>query len=345
MKDETFLAIGTYTGRGSQGIYGMTMDKNGKFRGEVRLLAEQESPSYMCINRSKTVLYAVSEPDRGAGWMRAYRTDKDFLCLSERRSAGGPLCHIMLPVSEDRAIVSSYLDATIQVYPLNRMGEYKELFCLRRHIGGSRRTERQDSAHVHSITATPEGKYVIACDLGTDQLVVYYMDKDSTKLRLEREKTLNLPDGTGPRHMVFSPDGQKAYVVGELSSEVLVLDYEVNRGFTLIQRISSRQGSGENRAAAIRITRDGKYLYVSNRGEDTIMSFRVHRDGKLTQEEAVFVQGHTPRDFILTEDERYLICANQDSDNVVSFERSEMGTLQLRDEYKGIREPVCLLSW
>jgi 6-phosphogluconolactonase len=242
-------------------------------------------------------------------------------------------------------IVSSYLDATVQVYPLGRRGDFQPLFCLRRHIGKSVVAGRQDQAHVHSMTASPDGRYVIACDLGTDQLVVYYMDPDSTKLRLERTMTTSLPAGSGPRHMLFSPDGQRAYVVGELSSEVLVLTYRPGQPFRVQQRISCREGEKENLAAAIRMTADGRKLYVSNRGEDTIACFQVQPDGSLRYQAAVPTGGQSPRDFILTPDERFLVCANQNSDNLVSFARDDEGTLRYRDTYAGISQPVCTLCW
>ena len=341
------IAVGTYTDRDSRGIYELRMDEKGRFSAHSRLLAEQESPSYFCMNRVHTILYAVSEPASGAGQLCAYRIDKGFARFSERLSAAGPLCHILLPAAQDRVIVCSYEEAVVQVYPLNGTGGYQELFCLRRHTGSGPTAGRQDRAHPHSAVMTPDETNVVVCDLGSDQLVVYYMDPNSTKLRLEREKTFRLPAGTGPRHMVFAPNGRRAYVVGELSGEVLVCWYDPKEGFALQQRIPTWEG-GAGLPAAIRMRRNGSGLYVSTRlaGEEGRLTyFEVQKDGSLIRRQECPSGGQTPRDFILTEDERFLICANQESDNLVSFACDKAGRLQPVDEYPGISRPACLQVW
>ena len=335
------LGVGTDADRGGRGIYGLLTGEDGRFSGEARLLSEQKDVSCFCYDSERGVLYAGSAPEGGEpGLAAAYRTASlKLACFSCLVTAGGPLTHAAMPPARDRLAVCSGQDASVQIYPLGEEGDLQPLFCMRRHAERSTGPERRER-RIGSAAFTPDGRYAVVCDQGTDQLVVYYMDRDSTKLRLEREKTFCLPPGTGPRDLLFSPDGRQAYVTGQHSHQLLILVYDPEQGFSLQdQRETGKSPEG------LRLTANGRDLYTVNRDEGTITHFRLTEEGLADRQESLPVGG-TPRDLILGAEDRYLICALQEPDRLISLRRDpETGNLEPLDEYGTVPGPCCLQLW
>lgn len=349
-----FIYLGTQTQKDSKGIYGMRISSEGKLLEPPRLLAEQPSPTYFYLSRDRSWLYAVSEPGGGQkGIICVYEADPQTQMLtlhSKRQAAGRGLCHITMDPQERYAVVTCYEDATIQVYPVDAEHRLTPMFCLKRHSGSGPILERQEKAHAHSAVFSPDGKYMVVCDLGTDELIVYTMNYASGKLHRGFGINVKMPAGSGPRHLVFSPDGRYVYVACELSSELITLSYDAEKGFQILERTSTLSpefSADRNYPSAIRITKDGRDLYVSNRGEDTIAHFRVDPvSGHAELKNSYSTRGWYPRDFILTEDERLLIVANQLSENMAIFRRDpETGELELTEENLIVNAPVALQEW
>ena len=348
---EYYIYLGTYTNKGSKGIYGMRISEEGKLMEGLRLLAEQPSPTYFYLSRNRQFLYAVSEPGEGErGATYVYEIDpqtKALDLIGKRTAAGRGLCHITMDKQERFAVVTCYPQATVQVYPIDQRGRVTEMFCLKRHSGSGPVADRQECAHAHSAYFTPDGLYLVVCDLGIDELVLYTMNEETGKLHRAFGKSVIMPAGCGPRHMVFSPDGHFAYVVCELSSELVTLCYKGEEGFSILERtscLSPEFHSERSFASAIRITKDGRDLYVSNRGEDSIAHFKVDvHNGHAQLVKSYSTRGWYPRDFILTEDENLLIAANQLSENMAIYKRNpKTGALELTDEQTIVNAPVAL---
>lgn len=348
---EYYIYLGTYTTKDSKGIYGMRISEEGKLVEELQLMAEQPSPTYFYLSKDRSLLYAVSEPGEGEkGATYVYEIDpqtKALDLISKRTAAGRGLCHINMDKQERYAVVTCYSDATVQVYPIDHKGRVTEMFCLKRHTGSGPVVGRQEEAHAHSAYFTPDGLYLVVCDLGIDELVLYTMNHESGKLHRAFGKNVTMPAGCGPRHMVFSPDGHFAYVVCELSSELITLSYNGEEGFTILERMSCLSPefhSERSFASAIRITKDGEDLYVSNRGEDSIAHFKVNvQSGHAELVKSYSTRGWYPRDFILTEDEKLLIAVNQLSENMAIYKRDlKTGALELTDEQTIVNAPVAL---
>jgi len=348
---EYYIYLGTYTNKGSEGIYGMRISEEGKLIDQLQLMAEQPSPTYFYLSKDRCFLYAVSEPGEGEkGATYVYEIDpgtKKLDLISKRTAAGRGLCHINMDKQERYAVVTCYPDATVQVYPIDHKGRVTEMFCLKRHTGSGPVVGRQEEAHAHSAYFTPDELYLVVCDLGIDELVLYTMNYESGKLHRAFGKNVTMPAGFGPRHMVFSPDGRFAYVVGELSSELITLRYKGEEGFEIIDCVSSLSPefhSERSFASAIRITKDGENLYVSNRGEDSIAHFKVNvQNGHAELVKSYSTRGWYPRDFILTEDEKILIAVNQLSENMAIYKRDlKTGALELTDEQTIVNAPVAL---
>lgn len=342
---DQYVYIGTYTERGSQGIYGFWLYDDGR-ASEPKLLAEEVSPTYLC-QRGK-LLYAVGEPSEGPGFVSAYRIDSktnelSFLNRVEAPSLG--ICHIIMDPTESFLLVTSYFDATIQVYRILSDGRIGDMTEYRKRHGHGPHPVRQPVAHAHSCCFTPDGKYVMVCDLGTDDLVAYTLDTDTGKLLEVPEKSVKVPAGYGPRHMVFHPNGRYAYVAAEIVDRVLVYSYDAERGFTQLQDLPAtlREDPGYT-AAAIRVTRDGRHLYVSNRGEDTLMHYTIGDDGMLQPCNRISSQGQIPRDFALDGGDRWVICANQDSDTLAIYRRDpDSGTLSPSQVFDTVSMPVAVV--
>lgn len=348
-----YIYLGTQTNKGSKGIYGMSISADGKLEEQPQLLMQQPSPTYFYLNHNRDFLYAVSEPGEGEkGLICAYAVNpqtKELSLHSKKVAAGRGLCHIEMDQAEQYAVVVCYEEATIQVYPIDAYHKLMPMFCLRRHIGSGPVQERQERAHAHSAAFTRDGEYVVICDLGMDELTVYKMNYETGKLHRAIGMNVKMPPGSGPRHMVFSPDGNYAYVACELSSEVITLAYDKEKGFRILERVSTLSPefpSERNYPAAIRITQDGRQLYVSNRGEDSIALFKVNpQNGHISLQNTYSTRGWYPRDFIITRDERFLIAVNQLSENMVIFRREpETGELTLTDEKTIVNAPVALME-
>lgn len=334
----------------SEGIYEILVNEEGKVVEGPILSYAQASPSYFALSEDKKRLYAVSEPGNDQkGSIDAYRIEEGALVrFSHQDSAGSGLCHVCLDKNEKNLIAIGYHDATVQVYPLDENGAMTPMFCLRHHVGQGPVADRQEAAHAHSAFFTPDHKYVYICDLGIDTLVAYEMAEETGKLRRAQEMNVSCPPGSGPRHLIFSPCGRFCYVACELSSMVLVYRYDPEKGMTFLQEVSSDTAhfdNGANYPAAIRMSRDGKWLYVSNRGEDTIAIFGVNSEtGLLDHAVSYSTMGWYPRDFILTEDEKFLIALNQLTDNLVIYRVTDGTQLVKTDERLIIQKPIAIVE-
>lgn len=352
------IYLGCYTDQNTpggsepaRGIYRLNVSEDGKLTSKPVLAAEQVSPAYFYLTKDGSTLYSVSEPEKEKGSMASFHVSDDRQSLtlqSERTAAGKGLCHVTMDPSEKNLIVTCYSEATIQSYPI-RSGQITPMFSLRHHMGSGPVVGRQEAAHAHSVTFTPEGDYAVVCDLGMDMLKVYTVIEETGKLHRATSRNFQAPAGSGPRHMVFSPNGKFAYVACELSSEVLVLSYSREKGFSLLEKVSTLSpqfSSASNYPAAIRMTRDGKFLYVSNRGEDTIAAFAADPEsGDIRLLASSSTRGWYPRDFILTCDETLLLAVNQMSDNLVIYKRDpDSGRISLTDEQPMPQKPVALVD-
>lgn len=350
--------LGDYTDQKSdadapkaEGIYRFTVSDQGKVEKGPQLVVKTMSPSYFAQSDDRKFLYTVEEPTTGAkGAYGVYQClpDGGLKKISTQLAPGDGLCHIALSPDRRAVVGICYMDGTVQVLPLSEGGELSPLSCLIRHIGSGPNKARQSQAHTHSTTFTPDGRYAIVCDLGMDMLTAYRLT-DKGQLQEEEGHSFHLPGGCGPRHMVFSPDGKFAYVACELSSEVMELSYDTDKGFDLlgiVKTVPDTFTREPNYPAAIRLTKDGRHLYVSNRGEDSISLFYVdQKTGLLTRIENVPTMGRYPRDFILTRDEKFVLAPNQESGNLTVYRRDEKtGKLTPTDTQVMIQKPICLVE-
>ncbi|MDR1970789.1 MAG: lactonase family protein [Treponema sp.] len=341
-----FGYIGTYTeGSGnSKGIYSFVMDADTGLIEDIHLAAESRNPAYLAVGPSRRFLYAVNEvasyDDRPHGMVSAYAVglDGSLKFLNRKSSGGAGPCHISIHRGGNFAVAANYGEGTLGVLPIGEDGKLGNPVQIIRYQGSGPNEKRQEQAHAHSFTFAPDSANGFACDLGSDKVMLYRFDAKARAPLIPWEKPFaEAIPGCGPRHGVFHPKGNYAYVLDELKSTVEVYAYSEGRSFERTQVISSlpkRTGRTESIAAAIKIRADGKFVYASNRGHDSIAVLKVLSNGSLDFVEAVPSGGKHPRDFTLDPGGNYLLALNRDSDNLVVFKISQRtGTLKKEREY------------
>ncbi|QUL55419.1 lactonase family protein [Paenibacillus tritici] len=344
--NEVLFYIGTYNSEKEEAILLGALDKE---TGEMRVMGGTKgilNPSYLAVNPAQTVLYAVSEQDEGEVHAFAINPgSKALQPLGGRATGGGAPCYVSVAPQGDYIFVSNYTGGNVNVFPLNPDGALQEMSSQVKHEGSGTRSDRQEAPHPHSVIPDKTGGHVLVCDLGLDQIVFYRVEEG--KLATHRE--VELPPGSGPRHLAVHPSRQWIYLVNELNNTVTVFANDEPQGnLKLLQNISSLPehytAGSDDTAADIHVSPCGRYLYVSNRGHDSIALFHIdNATGLLEAEDWVISGGRTPRNFALIGG--MLLAANQNSGNIASFRiDSETGRLIPTGNELEVTAPVCLIA-
>jgi 6-phosphogluconolactonase len=345
--------FGTYTGAKSRGVYVSRFDV---VRGKLtapRLAAEMRNPSFLVVHPNGEYLYAVGEVgDFGAeknGVVVSFRIDRatgQLSRLNEQPSGGSEPCHLAIDPSAARVLVANYGSGSIAAFPVKDRGELGAQSCVVQHRGSSANPQRQEGPHAHFITPDPAKRFALVCDLGLDQVLLYRLDKKSMNLTANEPPFASLKPGSGPRHLVFHPNGRYVYVINEMASSVTVFGYDAQAGrLSEVETVSTLPNTvkGENSCAEVQIHPSGKFLYGSNRGHNSLARFAVDpKTGKLTFLDCQPSGGKTPRHFAIDPSGRWLLSENQDSDNVLVFRIDAAdGRLQPTGESIEVGAPVC----
>jgi len=285
------------------------------------------NPAFLVVHPNRRWLYSVSETSEtregGSSAVWALRFERAtetapvvIQPLNAQSSGGGGPCHLRLDATGRWLFVSNYSTGSLSVLPLLPNGTIGELSDHVQHHGSSVNPQRQKGPHVHSVTLSPDNRFAIVADLGTDQLVIYQFDATAGKLSAHRQVRTRL--GAGPRHTVFHPNGRVVYVANELNSTVTVYDYDAaHGGMRELQTLDTLPPEApENTVADIHVLPSGKRVYVSNRGHNSVAAFDVNADGRLTRIAVLSCGGNWPRNFALAPDARFMLVANQYSDEV-----------------------------
>ncbi|MDO5517583.1 MAG: lactonase family protein [Clostridium sp.] len=318
--------IGTYTDSGSEGIYRINFNANNKKIEKFNLAYRVENPTYFAIDKERHILYSPCKINDGAGVSSfKYWQEQDSLNLvnyhvSEKRQP----CHLFVDSDKQILITSNYHENKMTVYNTLE-GIILNYPQIGSHEGKGSHPERQDRPHIHCSILTNDKKYILSADLGIDKLVVYELEKGKINQRIDL--SFSFPSGTGPRHIV-SGSSDCYYVISELTSEIFVLKYkpEEKSLFEHVQTISSvsPEYDGAKSGAAIRIHPSNKFLYTSDRGNNSINLFSIMPDGKLKYLTSFSSEGDSPRDFNIDPSGNFLFCANENSNNVAIFSISRV---------------------
>jgi 6-phosphogluconolactonase len=328
--------------------------KTGKLKPH-KIVKNVVEPSFLTIDTNRRFLYAVNETGefegKKSGAVSSFAIDQktgDLQFLNEQASLGGAPCFITTTNDSKFALVANYLGGNISVFPIEKNGKLGASIALAQHTGFGPNKDRQEAAHAHSITLDRNNRFAFAADLGIDRLMIYQFDDKSGKLKPnEVQPYFEAKPGAGPRHFIFHPNGKFAFLINELNSSITSLLYDEKLG-TLkeIQTVPSlpKAFDGANTCADIHVSPNGKFLYGSNRGHDSIVSYRIGKnDGKLEFIEHTPTGGKRPRNFAIDPTGKYLLAANQDSDSIVVFQiDKKTGKLSANGRSADVPTPVCL---
>lgn len=332
--------LGTYTDRESQGIYLYNLSSEGILSQE-KLMATSENPSFLAMDKDKKTLLAVNELDKGT--VESYQITADNLNRLSRSASGGAHPCFITVNEQGYVLTANYTGGNTGLLRLNDEGKLSPLLDTLQHSGKSV-TDRQQAPHAHSAWFAPDGSDIIAVDLGTDEL--WFSTIENDQLQPATPQKLSMEPGAGPRHLTFHPNGQWAYVINELNNSVTKVTREESGEYTKGDSWSTlpEDFSGESYCADIHISSDGKFVYASNRGHNSIAIFGVDDStGSLTLINTEPVRGQWPRNFAFSPGENFLLVANQHSNNITCFKRdNQSGLLEFVSKVDA-PTPVCIL--
>jgi 6-phosphogluconolactonase len=341
------LFAGTYTVGGGKGFYLVDLDPGMEKFNLVSVSDAGPNPSYLCISQKRGLIYAANETMKfkgatGGGVTTLRMNDKNGSVekINELSVPNGSPCYISLSPGDEFLFLANYVGGSITVVKLDNKGIPDKITDTILY-----EAEEGNVSHPHMISFNPAGKFVYVTDLGLDRIVIYNFNSVSGRLEQIQDGIVKLQKGAGPRHFVFSSDGKMMYVINELNSTISTFDVVTNGGLKLIQTITTLDEGfkGESFCADIHIGGNGEFLYGSNRGENSIVTFKVNSNGLLTLAGRTSCGGDWPRSFIIDPSGKYLLVGNQRSGNISLFTiNKKTGILFNKGKDYKINSPACL---
>ncbi len=349
--------VGTYTGEQSKGIYQFSFDTRTGKAGKVSLAAETPSPSFLAIHPGGKHVFAVNETVKwddleNSGGLSSFEIDAktgQLSLMNQQPTRGAHPCHLVIDKSGKTVLVANYTGGSVIGYSILDDGCLGEATSFVQHKGSGLIKPRQASPHAHSINIDPSGRFAVVADLGMDQVLVYRFDPAKGALEANRPAGPRVAPGAGPRHFSFHPNGKFGYVINEIDLTVTAFSWNGKAGtFKEIQTISTLppgvKRDEKMSTAEVRVGMRGRFLFGSNRGHNTIVSYKIDRKtGKLTYVGNYDTGGKTPRNFGLDPSGRFLLAENQGSGtiHVLKINR-RTGELDETGTVINVPSPVCV---
>jgi 6-phosphogluconolactonase len=345
--DHSRLFVGGYT---KPGIKGLSVFDFNNWNGKLKLVSESDvgpNPAYFCFSGEKGLTYVLNEvmEFKGSfgGGLTTLKYDAKsglFEKLNEILIPYGSPCYISMSPDKGFLFVANYSNGSVAVVKLDGNGIPETITDTILYV-----KKTPDDSHAHMIIADPSGGRIYVTDLGLDRILIYTFDKNTGKLNLVENGTVSLPLKSGPRHFVFNVDGTKLYVINELGSTIMVFDVNDKDGLKLVQTLPTfRKGfEGNNYCAEIQIGKNGKFLYGSNRGENSIVTFSIGNDGLLSLSGHTSCGGDWPRNFVIDPSGKFILVGNQKSDYISVFKIDKTtGLPKETARHFKVTAPACL---
>ncbi|HEV2122669.1 MAG TPA: lactonase family protein [Chloroflexota bacterium] len=344
--------VGAYTGPGkAEGISVFRMDTSSGALTHVHTV-ETDNPSFLAFGPRRRSLYACNESGEGnpGPGVSAFKVDPEtgtFTALNRQSSHGTSPCYVSVDPKGRYVLVANYGTGTVAAYPLLEDGRLGEASDVVQHAGSGPIPRRQQGPRAHFIAPDFTGERILSCDLGVDKIFVYRLTEDG-RLQPNDLPFAQVSSGAGPRHLAFHPSGRFVYVNNEIDSTISAFAYDADRGaFQILQTLSTlpEDFSGNNSTAQIVVHPNGRFVYVSNRGHDSIAIFRIDQEtGRLRVVGHELTQGENPRNFAIDPSGTFLLAGNSVTHTIVTFRvNSETGQLSATGDMIETRAPVCIL--
>ena len=320
--------IGTYTDAKKEGIHIFETDADtGTFR-PIGLVSGIENPIYLSLSKTRPLLYAAQGmPEYGApaqnGTVAAYAIKGDTLIPINHKPIGVTVpCYVALDPAEKALVFAEYTNAVSGVFELNADGSLADTPPVTvKHTGSGPDKKRQEKAHAHCSEVSPDGKYLCIVDLGIDRIKVYDFVNRRDGLKEVEKLTVASAGGAGPRHLIFHPNGKLAFLLHELNNTVSSFFY-TGDAFVHIQTLDTIPSDFHDfsKAAAIKISADGKRVLASNRGHDSIATFALDtHTGKMELLAISKLAGQSPRDFEFLPGEKFIMAGHENSNGLMTY--------------------------
>ncbi|MEP6732891.1 MAG: lactonase family protein [bacterium] len=352
---DPLMYVGTYTENGRRdGIFLVRMNSSTGALQQIGAVDGGANPSFLTVHPDGRMLYAVNEvtdtAGKPTGAVSAYLIDAESGALTffnEQSSQGAAPCYVSTDRKGKVALVANYVGGNVTVLPIGEDGGLDGASQVIQHVGTGPVTDRQEKAHAHCIIPHPNNRFFFAADLGADRVFVYRYDEEHKALVHVQQSDAAMPPGAGPRHLAIHPSLPFVFVSNELDSTVGVMRCDPDTGALSLVRTASTlpaRSSGANFPADIHIAPDGRTLYVSNRGHNSIAVFSIApRTAALAQVQVISTGGDWPRNFTIDPTGRWLLVANQRSGSVTVFARdAASGRLTPTSQRIDVPSPVCL---
>jgi 6-phosphogluconolactonase len=346
--------VGTYTGNASKGIYAFRFDEGSGALSPVGLVAETKSPSFLAVGPNRKFLYAVNEissfEGERTGSVSAFSINVQsgkLTALNAKSSKGDGPCHLAVDATGRFVAVANYGGGNFSLLPIGADGRLGDAVAILANGGSGHDKERQKGPHAHAVVFDSRNRYLLGADLGLDRVFVYKFDPSTGSLGASDQSSVQLAPGAGPRHVAFHPTLPLAFSINELSSTITSLSWDAAKGrLAAAGSVSSLPAgfSGENSTAEIAVHPNGRFLYGSNRGDDSIAVFAIAPTGTLTLVEHESTRGKEPRNFAIDPSGKWLIAANQKSNSLAVFSIDQnTGALSPVGAPAQVGTPVCVL--
>lgn len=336
--------IGTYTSPdGAQGIYRAELNPATGALLAPTLAAKAENPSF--VARHGKFLYAVHETGTGEASAYSISADGGLKLLNSKTGLGAYACHLAVDASGKNLITASYGGGTLVNLPILADGSLGNHTFQFKNSGTGPDKSRQEGPHMHAVYPSVDGKFVYACDLGTDEILRFHFQSATHQLQLAEPRSAKTVPGGGPRHLALSKDGKLAYLCNEMLSSVSVFRIGKDGDLKLAQTLSTLPKSTPgNSTAEIFLHPNGKWLYVSNRGHNSVAVFAVQPDGDLKLVEIAPADVKIPRGFAVDPSGHWLVIAGQESNDITSLKIDHnSGRLTATGSRISVGKPVCVI--
>lgn len=351
---EPMSFIGGQVSRG-KGIHAYNLDADTGALSELLVNENILNPAFFCFDPQRQYLYCVNEcqefEGQPTGYVSAFRIEGDsgkLTLLNQQPSHGTDPCHVIVDKTGKYVFVANYSSGSVSMFPINDDGSLGDASCVVQHEGRSVDLERQQGPHAHGIEISNDNRFALVCDLGCDQVFIYAIDLEGGKIIAnEKQPAINMMPGAGPRHVVMHPNSRNAYVISELDSTMTAFAYDAENGtLAEIDTLSTLPAGfkGTTSCAEVQISPDGKFLYGSNRGHNSMVIYRISDDdGSIVITGHQGTGGEVPRNFEIDSDGMFVAAANQDTGNIVMFRRcAATGELKPTGSVVEVGAPVCV---
>lgn len=352
-QSNTYLLIGTYTSGKSEGIYVYNFNST---TGDNNYVSSSKiaNPSYLAVSSDNKKVYAVTENADSTkfgigGAITAFSFDNKkgtLTYLNQQFSGGLHPCYVTVDHSGKWVFAANYTSGTAAMIAVNTDGSLGKVKQVLQDTGSGPNVQRQESPHLHSTMLSPDNNYLFTPDLGTDKVMIYQFDKNKGILNAAKPAFAESMPGSGPRHLDFHPNNRFVYLIEEMTGTVVAFKYQSGK-LQKIQRISAlpEKFNGAIGSADIHVSKDGEFLYCSNRGSsNSIAIFKIDsQTGKLTKVGEQSCMGKTPRNFNFDPTGNFLLVANQQTDDIVIFKiDKKTGLLTDTNKRINVPNPVCI---